>query len=92
MKDPETDYGVVCQVFFGIVLILAGFGIIGYQTLDFLHDGAWQPISIIDVAKLFFDEPWLRRPTSWYGLHWLLDWIPAAAACFFFGTTTILSS
>lgn len=59
-------------------LLWAG-GVLGYQIIFYLKNGAWQPLSVIDgLVYLSQERPslWLLYPQDWIGLHKLLEAIP----------------
>lgn len=65
-----------------LALLLLGLGLAawcwGYQALFFLESGNWMAIGALDGLVNGFDAhrsfPWLGSPTSWLGLHSILNW------------------
>ena len=56
---------------FGVLLILAGLVIVGFQVFLYFKDGQWTELPLLDLA-VFGPEKfvlWLNNPTSWIGLH-----------------------
>jgi hypothetical protein len=69
MKTSETFAA------FGAIALL---GCFGYQALGYLQNGAWSAISLVDFALYMFpSNNWLQWPSSWIGLHRILDMINA---------------
>ena len=64
--------------------IIVGCGIILFQTYTYLRFSIWTPVSILDMAALFYDHEWLSNPTDWHGLHSLLNTIPASLSLLIF--------
>ena len=66
----------------GILLIIAGFIVIGFQVIVYLLYGDWIELSLLDLAQSgpYSFVVWLYNPTSWIGLHkitfWVLDFTP----------------
>lgn len=54
-------------VLFGLLIVLAGIGVLGVQVVNYLRFGEWQPVPILDLATPYL--PWLHNPQSWFGLH-----------------------
>ena len=65
--------------------IVAALGIPAWQAYEWLRDGIWHPVSLIDVLQVlasFFAaagttpsdfQSWLHSPGTWLGLHKLLS-------------------
>ena len=51
----------------GIVIAMAGLGVICLQVFAYLKTGAWKSVSALSVTSPYL--PWLRDPQSWFGLH-----------------------
>lgn len=75
----------VIRGLFAGVFVFAGVVLIGLQIFWFLQSGSWTPISLIDLAQRFSQEPWLYNPTEWLGVHWILSVIPSSAAAIVIG-------
>ena len=54
----------------GLMIALAGLGILAVQGITYLRTGQWHSQSILVVLYPFV--PWLRDPQSWIGLHRLV--------------------
>lgn len=74
----------------GIVMLLAGLALLGFQIFLFLYHGTWSSYSLlrfIDFTPIQF-QAWVVRPDQWLGLHkvvyWLLD-IPLSFLSLAFG-------
>ncbi len=68
----------------GVLLILAGFLIIGFQIFLYLKNGEWIKLPLLYLVAFGPDNfvSWLDNPTSWLGLHkivyGILDFIPVS--------------
>ncbi len=58
--------------------LLAGTGLLAYQTVLWLQDGAWTAYPIRVVFDFVFQgsiiQAWIVSPESWLGLHQLVLW------------------
>lgn len=61
-------FGIV--ILAGLLVALAGLGILGWQVVDYLQSGEWHSRSAL--AALYQYVPWLRDPQSWHGLYKLV--------------------
>lgn len=59
-------------------ILLAGSGLLAYQTVLWLQDGVWTAYPIMMVFDFVFQgsifQVWLDSPESWLGLHQLVLW------------------
>ncbi len=64
---------------FAGLLVVAGFGIFGYQGFLWLQNGVWDPMPMMLVFNFLFEgtalHGWMVAPESWLGLHQLAKWI-----------------
>ena len=74
-----------------LVMFLAGFGcvlgalgVVIYQAFNYLKDGFWPALSVLDVLR-HAGAAWAIRPTDWYGLHQALEWAPLSLGLFVVG-------
>lgn len=51
----------------GLLVALAGLGVLGLQVFAYLKTGGWKSVSTLSVLSPYF--PWLNNPQSWFGLH-----------------------
>ena len=51
----------------GLLIALAGLGVLGLQVFAYLKTGGWKSVSTLSVAAPYF--PWLNNPQSWFGLN-----------------------
>ena len=51
----------------GLLVALAGLGVLGLQLFGYLKIGEWKSVSLLSVASP--QLPWLDNPQSWFGLH-----------------------
>jgi hypothetical protein len=55
----------------GVIIILAGIGIVGFQIFIYLKNGEWIELPLLYLVTYGPNEfvSWLYNPTSWLGLH-----------------------
>ena len=62
-----------------LMVVLSGFGILGYQILIWLQDGVWNALPLMMVFEFLFENSvlgqWMQNPESWLGLQQVLKWI-----------------
>ena len=56
---------------FGVILILTGIGIVGFQIFIYLKNRQWIELPLLYLVAFGPNEfvSWLDNPTSWLGLH-----------------------
>lgn len=54
----------------GLLIVLAGLGVLGLQLFDYLKTGRWNSVSTLSVVIPHVS--WLSDPQSWFGLHDIL--------------------
>ena len=62
--------------FLGVLLILAGATIVVLQIFVYLKSGRWEKVPLFFLATLLGPDKflsWLYHPTSWLGLHKIVD-------------------
>lgn len=61
----------------GIVFVLAGPLIVGWQIYIYLKHGEWVELPLLFLAAFGPEKfvSWLSNPSSWFGLHKLVFWI-----------------
>lgn len=63
---------------FSSLLVLAGFGLFGYQGILWLQHGVWDAMPMMLVFNFLFEgtalHGWMLSPESWLGLHQLVEW------------------
>ena len=57
-------------VLIGLLVALAGLGVLGLQIFGYLKIGEWKSVSLLSVASPQWH--WLNNPQSWFGLNDLL--------------------
>lgn len=84
--NPENDNQPVSDVkakaigiLFLVLIVVAGFFIIGLQCFAWLRSGIWFPMSLIDGLHLISQSPWITDPQDWIGIHDLLEEAPLSA-------------
>ena len=73
---------------FGSVILLAGIGLLSYQSLLWLQSGVWTEYPLLSVFTFLFENTalhqWIMNPESWVGMQklfsWILESIPASLA------------
>ena len=62
-----------------VSVFLSGFGLLGYQIVVWLQDGAWNAMPLMMVFNFLFDGTpfgaWMQSPDSWVGLHQVVKWL-----------------
>jgi len=75
----------------GILIILAGIALFGFQVFVYLKEGKWVEFPLSFLAQFGPNEfvSWLNHPTSWYGIHKIihgtLELIPLSLFAIFVG-------
>ena len=62
--------------FLGVLFILSGVALVGLQVFVYLKDGRWEKLPLLYLATLLGPDQfssWLHHPTSWLGLHNVVD-------------------
>lgn len=61
------------------LIMLIGLGLVAYQSVIWLMDGAWPAMPLMLIWNFLFEGTalggWMASPESWLGLHTLLEWI-----------------
>lgn len=87
------DVAILLVRLVALALLAAGLGLAawcwGYQAMFFLESGNWMAIGALDGLVNGFDAhrslPWLGSPTSWLGLHSILNWPNAGVVALSYG-------
>ena len=82
-RFTALDYVFANLSLLGLLLcftvFLSGFGLLGYQIVDWLQDGEWNAMPLMMVFTFLFDGTafgaWMQNPESWVGLHQVLEWL-----------------
>ena len=69
---------------FGVLILWAGIGLLGYQTLLWLQTGVWTEYPLLVIFNFLFEntflQKWVISPESWIGMQklflWFLESIP----------------
>jgi len=71
----------------GLLIGLAGLGVLGLQIFGYLKTGGWKSVSTLSIASPYF--AWLNDPQSWFGLNNIvrdmLGLLPLSLALVVFG-------
>lgn len=74
-------------VLVGLLVALAGLGVLGLQIFGYLKIGEWKSVSLLSVATPQWH--WLNNPQSWFGLNGILrdalDIMPLSLTLILFG-------
>jgi len=54
----------------GLLVTLAGLGVLALQVYGYLKTGDWRSVSLLSIASMYL--PWLDYPQSWFGLNEVL--------------------
>jgi hypothetical protein len=73
---------------FGGMILLAGIGLLSYQSLLWLQSGVWTEYPMLTVFNFLFENTplhqWIVNPESWIGVQklllWFLESIPVSLA------------
>ncbi|MBC8283822.1 MAG: hypothetical protein H8E32_08425 [Nitrospinae bacterium] len=73
---------------FGSMILLAGIGLLGYQSLLWLQNGVWTEYPLLTIFNFLFENTplhqWIINPESWIGMQklilWFLESIPVSIA------------
>jgi hypothetical protein len=73
---------------FGSMILLAGIGLLSYQSLLWLQSGIWTEYPLLSVFTFIFENTalhqWVIDPESWFGMQklilWILESIPVSLA------------
>lgn len=76
--------GAFSACFFG------GLALLGWQAFQFLKYGAWPPISATAGLYYVTGIEWFASPSSWYGIHAVLEALNAGAALLITAFATVL--
>lgn len=79
-KLDMMGVGFASLFVFAIGVALGGVGVFGFQIYSWLQYGFWESISLVDGLLLVWDSTWLWWPTSWVGVHKVLNAIPLSVA------------
>lgn len=64
---------------FGGLILLAGIGLLSYQSLLWLQSGVWTEYPMLTVFNFLFENTplhqWIINPESWIGMQKLLLWV-----------------
>ncbi|NIQ00817.1 MAG: hypothetical protein GWO19_10015 [Nitrospinaceae bacterium] len=65
-------------LFLGLLVVAAGFGVLGYQIGVWLLDGVWNELPLMVIFNYLFENTalwqWVQNPESWLGFHKLVEW------------------
>ena len=63
---------------FGVMILLAGISLLGYQTLLWLQTGVWTKYPLLTIFNFLFEntslQQWVISPESWIGMQKLFLW------------------
>jgi len=76
LKDINYSGLIVLIMFFSPIFIL------GFQIINYLKKGFWEPLSLIDILQ-YFHINWALWPTNWIGLWKILNVLNASVPIIF---------
>jgi hypothetical protein len=72
----------IAVVIGGLLVILSGFLVLGYQVFLWLKTGYWTPLSIREVRSLFDGSPPIADPRiAWQGVQKIAVWMLDSPLC-----------
>jgi hypothetical protein len=74
----------------GVVLMLIGVCVLGWQAYEYLRYSFWTPVSVITMLEVT-KVGWALYPTEWLGLYNILNAIPLSLAYFVIGLFAMLA-
>ena len=85
---------------FGVIILLAGIGLLGYQTLLWLQTGVWTEYPLLAIFNILFENTilhqWIINPYSWIGIQklflWFLESTPVSLALIVPGLSIAISA
>jgi len=103
-KLSTTDFffaGINIMVgLFGIMFMIAGIGLLSYQSLLWLQTGVWTEYPLLAIFNFLFEntalQQWIISPESWIGMQklflWFLKSIPVSLALIIPGLSIAFSA
>ena len=103
-KLSPTDFffaGINIMVgLFGIMFMIAGIGLLSYQSLLWLQTGVWTEYPLLAIFNFLFEntvlQQWMISPESWIGMQklflWFLKSIPVSLALIIPGLSIAFSA
>ena len=84
----------------GLIILLAGIGLLGYQSLLWLQTGVWTGYPLLTIFNFLFENTilhqWIINPESWIGMQklflWVLESVPASLALIIPGLSIAISA
>tara|TARA_Y100001960_G_scaffold333460_1_gene438710 strand:+ start:2551 stop:3090 length:540 start_codon:yes stop_codon:yes gene_type:complete len=81
-KFSKTDFflaGINITVgLFGLIILLAGISLLGYQAILWLQTGVWTKYPLLIIFNFLFENTflhqWIIGPESWIGMQQLSVW------------------
>ena len=92
--DDGTNWAWLVALLMGGLLVVAGLGLLGWQCLGWLQTGAWEPHSALQILYdiSFIKMGWYNSPSSWVGIHKMLDWFNGGVAVMLFGSIVFVAA
>ena len=84
----------------GVIILFAGIGLLGYQSLLWLQTGVWTGYPLLAIFNFLFENTilhqWIINPESWIGMQklflWVLESVPASLALIIPGLSIAISA
>ena len=81
-----SSWVMVALVGLGVVPLLGGLGVLGWQVVHWLDVGQWISISVLDFLIWFdYKRGWAENPDTWFGLWKALNWLPLSGTAVVYG-------
>ena len=85
---------------FGVMILMSGISLLGYQTLLWLQTGVWTEYPLLIIFNFLFEntflQQWIISPESWIGMQklflWFLESIPVSLALIIPGLSIAISA
>ncbi|WP_172724487.1 hypothetical protein [Neorhizobium tomejilense] len=75
-----------------MIFLIFGFMIVTVQVIGFLRFGWWGPMSVSSGLGHILPGEWFQQPRSWFGLHRILNAVPASICAFVIGGLFLAAS
>lgn len=74
-----------------LIIVFIPLGIVGWQGVGWLQSGVWEPYSVLQLLHDIWlvNDDWYEFPSSWIGVHRVLDWLHAGAGVMLFGIAIV---
>ncbi len=82
----DRIWTLVCLFGLGLLPLIGGLCVLGWQTVHYLQAGTWAPVSFLDFLHWAnVRRSWIESPSSWLGIWKFFNWLPASLAGVVYG-------